>query len=1026
MSNIPLTKSLDCLSYHAGGVGGKDVEADFEDGEDEPVPTRGLSVSFKERAGQAQRRKRRITPTQTTPKGMTKHYSEGYVAVSYEKAIDAPSGSGDSSGSNWDHDHHTINPKDVMEKWHCIICSCYVSHMFFVQHCTVCSKLQQKKEAFMRLMEKMNMHIRSLDVKKLSLMMMSFGPKKKLADSFKAYTAAFQASYYTLQSVITRQEVDDQTDPDEVSEDFVFQDGWEKELLDYKEKLTCAESTDHLVEAGTAMFVEGLDTAKDIARYQSILSIIEIDHRLPAQFDNDMNNNHDGADGDAADETFKVAHGHHHRHQHQHLNSSTTNANDSPVPRRGFFMALKQKSEFQFLKTINRGAFGQVLLARHHQSEEVFAVKILKEVEKNTSKMDLKRIMAELEVLSVVSHSFVVQFFSSFLQDRNIYIIMEYVPGGGLRSLISQVNALDEDAVRVYAAELILAVDYLHQHRIVHRDLKPENIVIDRHGHIKLIDFGLATWKTQAQIDLDNSDGSGGGGGNPNSAGPQSHRSKEDPNIRKTGCIGTPQYIAPEIVRFGGQASTTKSDWWSVGVIVYELLYGLTPFVGDPVEEIFESILQDDLYWPTEEEDEFIFSKPARMLLEMLLVQDPTTREDYSHTLKSCSFWSENYTPFPRPDFWNRVEDSALIPPFCPNIDDDTDTSYFSAKYGESTETIAQHLNGVALDSMERPPNVATAVKGGSLGGAGDSLNGLNSPSPLAHARTTALRESSDSQSRPSFRSNRSCVGGAGNPLRSNRSNRSNRSLRSGHSNLSTESGDKCPRNNKSTRSGSASSSSSKTGSRTGSSGRESTPNCNDNRDANSTATISATEEGESAVRGMGSNNPKNNNNNNNNNTSRSNTDHVDLASKQVNPELAEQLHALQTATATLAVEVTGASPTSNASGGTTVAKNSGSGAHEKTKVISKGKGKGVDPLGIQIPGLNSPRTPSPRNNTPKSDCSSPRVESDISSFHFSNHKNIAEFARKSAQTERRRRLSSGSKMGLLVKFNDSDVDSPL
>ncbi|KAI3748992.1 hypothetical protein L6452_12484 [Arctium lappa] len=232
--------------------------------------------------------------------------------------------------------------------------------------------------------------------------------------------------------------------------------------------------------------------------------------------------------------------------------------------------------DFEIIKPISRGAFGRVFLARKRATGDVFAIKVLKKADM-IRKNAVQSILAERDILISARNPFVVRFFYSFTCRENLYLVMEYLNGGDLFSLLRNLGCLEEDMARVYIAELVLALEYLHSLNVIHRDLKPDNLLIGRDGHIKLTDFGLS------KVGLINSTEDLSGSSTIRTAIFQDNEIKTETTCsvnreqrQKLSVVGTPDYLAPEILLGMGHGAT--ADWWSVGVILFELLVGLPPF----------------------------------------------------------------------------------------------------------------------------------------------------------------------------------------------------------------------------------------------------------------------------------------------------------------------------------------------------------------------------------------------------------------------------------------------------------------
>ena len=219
--------------------------------------------------------------------------------------------------------------------------------------------------------------------------------------------------------------------------------------------------------------------------------------------------------------------------------------------------------DYKSVAIIGRGAFGEVRLCRHLPSGELFAVKKMKK-DDMAKKNQLNHIRAERDLLVNANTSWIVGLKSSFTDSNNVYLAMEFLPGGDLMNLLIEKKVFSENQARFYMAECILAVESVHKLNCIHRDLKPDNILLDAQGHIKLTDFGLCKLYTQEHIPSDQSITS-----------PELHQKAHK---RVYSMVGTIDYIAPEV--FGKEGYTETVDWWSLGTILFEMLVGYPPFYG--------------------------------------------------------------------------------------------------------------------------------------------------------------------------------------------------------------------------------------------------------------------------------------------------------------------------------------------------------------------------------------------------------------------------------------------------------------
>jgi len=277
------------------------------------------------------------------------------------------------------------------------------------------------------------------------------------------------------------------------------------------------------------------------------------------------------------------------------------------------FLRLKRtrlgKDDFEPLKKIGQGAFGEVRLVQKKDTGHVYAMKILRKMDM-LAKDQVAHIRAERDILEKADNPWVVKMFYSFQDFVNLYLIMEFLPGGDLMTLLMRHDYLTNEQTQFYIAETLLAIEFVHQLGFIHRDIKPDNLLLDERGHIKLSDFGLCTGLKKAHTtdyfkeitantanpsDFANSPGPG--------TGSRRNRHHWQQNRRQLAysMVGTPDYIAPEV--FHCSTGYTKScDWWSLGIIMYECLIGYAPFCSDRPVDTYRKVIawQDYLEFPVE------------------------------------------------------------------------------------------------------------------------------------------------------------------------------------------------------------------------------------------------------------------------------------------------------------------------------------------------------------------------------------------------------------------------------------------
>ncbi|XP_058717688.1 LOW QUALITY PROTEIN: microtubule-associated serine/threonine-protein kinase 1 [Poecile atricapillus] len=308
------------------------------------------------------------------------------------------------------------------------------------------------------------------------------------------------------------------------------------------------------------------------------------------------------------------------------------------------------ESDFETIKLISNGAYGAVYLVRHTATRQRFAMKKINK-QNLLLRNQVQQAFVERDILTFAENPFVVSMFCSFQTRRHLCMVMEYVEGGDCATLLKHIGALPLELARLYFAETVLALEYLHTYGIVHRDLKPDNLLITSLGHVKLTDFGLSKMGLMS-LTTNLYEG---------------HMEKDAREFRDKQVCGTPEYIAPEVILRQGYGKPV--DWWAMGIVLYEFLVGCVPFFGDTPEELFGQVISDEILWP--EGDEAL-PPDAQHLISCLLQPDPLRRlgAGGAQEVKAHGF-------FATLDWTGLLRQKAE---FVPHLESEEDTSYFDTR----------------------------------------------------------------------------------------------------------------------------------------------------------------------------------------------------------------------------------------------------------------------------------------------------------------------------------------------------------
>ena len=293
---------------------------------------------------------------------------------------------------------------------------------------------------------------------------------------------------------------------------------------------------------------------------------------------------------------------------------------------------------FERLKVIGKGSFGKVMQVRKRDTSRIYALKIIRKAH-IISRSEVTHTLAERTVLAQVNSPFIVPLKFSFQSPDKLYLGLAFVNGGELFHHLQREGRFSEERSRFYAAELFCALEHLHSFNVIYRDLKPENILLDYTGHIALCDFGLC------KLNMG------------------------DQETTNTFC-GTPEYLAPELLL--GRGYTKAVDWWTLGVLLYEMLTGLPPFYSEDVNEMYRKILNDPLIFPHDVQYE------ARDILVRLLQRNPKERLG---SLANGVADIKNHPFFTKHIDWDLLLAKKVQPPFKPGVASAFDTSNFDPEF---------------------------------------------------------------------------------------------------------------------------------------------------------------------------------------------------------------------------------------------------------------------------------------------------------------------------------------------------------
>ncbi|OCT65551.1 hypothetical protein XELAEV_18041789mg [Xenopus laevis] len=294
--------------------------------------------------------------------------------------------------------------------------------------------------------------------------------------------------------------------------------------------------------------------------------------------------------------------------------------------------------DFRRIKVLGRGSFGKVLLVEYLPANIYCTLKVLK-TDNIDSSEEIERILAEKRIGQLVNpHSFVVDLYATFSTKHLLFFVMEFVAGGSLKTHLARRKLFDLESAKFYAACITLGLEAIHTKNVIHRDLKPGNLLMDDGGYLKIADFGMS------KTDIGYGD-------------------------RTNTMVGSPAYMAPEIVK--EEEYTRAVDWWALGVIVYEMLLGTRPFTGYDRDFIYDSIVEDELRYPSTLDSE------ALSFISQLLNKNPEER--LGSTPGDAADVAEH--PFFNGIVWDDIIERKMTAPFIPSLNGPEDVNYFEEDF---------------------------------------------------------------------------------------------------------------------------------------------------------------------------------------------------------------------------------------------------------------------------------------------------------------------------------------------------------
>ncbi|KAJ3014858.1 hypothetical protein HKX48_004913 [Thoreauomyces humboldtii] len=373
-------------------------------------------------------------------------------------------------------------------------------------------------------------------------------------------------------------------------------------------------------------------------------------------------------------------------------------------------------ADFEVMKTLATGAVGKVCLVKHRSTRKLYAMKILKKIDLLT-RQEAAFFMEERDALVFAKESqWITTLYAAFQDEENLYLVLEYASGGSLRALLNnREESMPEDQARFYIAQILLSLDELHRHSFIHRDVKPENCLIDASGHVKLADFGSCI------------------------------RMGDTKTVTSHETVGTPDYISPEILRAheGNTSYGRECDWWSLGIIMYEVLFDEVPFYSESLMETYGKIMDHEKHFAFPD-DIPISDEAADIMRKLICKKDVRLGRNGSKDIQDHP-WFKGFD-------WDAVR--KMTPPFVPELSGPDDTRYFEDEDNESKKVFKKTIVQARTFTGQNLPFVGYSYLQGAqpniswrIGSSPDSIQDLPSTTNLGSLLAGVVKRDSSVRS---------------------------------------------------------------------------------------------------------------------------------------------------------------------------------------------------------------------------------------------------------------------------------------